>query len=262
MAYCTKCGTQNQDDARFCHACGAEMPLRPGTSPAAHDAAGEPRTTQSAGIRKAASITAGALLLLAVAAAGGWYWGRQRAAVAPMVSPRVAASMARPAPETRPGPAAVSAPAAAKAPPSALEHPAPQASVAAAQRARAERLHAQRLRAQHEREQRKAELVAKEKAKREAERKAEQNGKQKAKQRAAAEQAHAQAAASPPASVAERVAALRAALQACQAKSFLSRQVCMQKVRWKYCGMPLARDPLWGKVDECPNAQLQRRSEP
>ena len=58
-----------------------------------------------------------------------------------------------------------------------------------------------------------------------------------------------------------RVEALREALSGCQSKSnFFSRELCIQRVRWKYCGAPLAPDPLWGKTPECPNSQQHRIS--
>ncbi len=55
-----------------------------------------------------------------------------------------------------------------------------------------------------------------------------------------------------------RVEALRAALAACKDKgNFFGQQLCIQEMRWKYCGAPLSVDPLWGKVAECPNSTQQ-----
>ena len=59
-----------------------------------------------------------------------------------------------------------------------------------------------------------------------------------------------------------RVEALHEATAACQTKgNFFSQELCIQRVRWKYCGAPLEPDPLWGKTPECPDSQ-QRRINP
>ena len=58
-----------------------------------------------------------------------------------------------------------------------------------------------------------------------------------------------------------RVDALRGAIAACQTKgNFFTQELCIQRVRWKYCGAPLDPDPLWGKTPECPNSQQHRIS--
>ncbi len=59
-----------------------------------------------------------------------------------------------------------------------------------------------------------------------------------------------------------RVGALRQALAACAREgNFFHRQLCIQQARWHYCGAPLAPDPLWGKVAECPES-AQRPQQP
>lgn len=62
----------------------------------------------------------------------------------------------------------------------------------------------------------------------------------------------------PPLHASSRVIALRKALAACEHKgNYFSREACKDKARWKYCGAPFSRDPLWGKVPECPNSTPQ-----
>ncbi len=56
-----------------------------------------------------------------------------------------------------------------------------------------------------------------------------------------------------------RVDALRNGLSACQTKSnFFVQQLCIQRVRWKYCGAPLSPNPLWGRTPECPDSKQNR----
>lgn len=58
-----------------------------------------------------------------------------------------------------------------------------------------------------------------------------------------------------------RVEALRQALAECKASgNFFTEQICVQKVRWKYCGLPLDPNPLWGKIPECPSSAQQGQS--
>jgi hypothetical protein len=77
----------------------------------------------------------------------------------------------------------------------------------------------------------------------------------------AAPVAHAAPEAAPAPKPGGRVEVLREALAACQSKgNFFTRQLCIQEVRWKYCGAPLAPNPLWGKIPECPNSAQQQNS--
>ena len=61
---------------------------------------------------------------------------------------------------------------------------------------------------------------------------------------------------------AARIARLGAALQQCASESFLERQICEQKTRWTYCGVPFSSHALWGKTPECPESASKQANAP
>ncbi len=257
--FCTQCGAQNRDDAKFCKGCGVPLPPLPNEQAApppevaarseaerrsqaapAGESQGAPESVPGGKAFVYGGIASGVIALLVIGVGGLW-WSSQQHESEPI---QAGAS----APETVSSPASKAASAAS----------ATQATEKAAQ----ERPQAATV-------QRPGPEAG--------------NGKQAlpqtfAHQPAPARPPHAQQSpqfapppapsptpATVPAPVAPgpggRVEALREALSACQHKgNFFTQQLCIQEVRWTYCGAPLDPNPLWGKIPECPSSAQQNNN--
>ncbi len=285
--FCTQCGTPNADAAKFCKACGepisapspalkpAPEPDLPSTPPSVRSAASPGVAMPTSRTGRGVPVLAMAVLLLAIIGAAAW-WLQQRQA--PAVIAATGASAAAPA--SQPGlPKAASRAAVASAPGAAAQGMGHAASAPAAQalsavppaRSGEAGHHEQGATTTKAQPQTFApEPLRPASSKPSALRDAPSQRQQAAQPQTFPPSGAAQTPVPRPAAVPApapqpvgRVEALREGLAACQGKgNFFTQQLCIQETRWKYCGAPLAPNPLWGKIAECPNSAQQHNNSP
>lgn len=260
--FCTQCGAQNRDDAKFCKGCGVPLPPLPNEQAApppevaawseaerrsqaapAGESQGAPESVPGGKAFVYGGIASGVIALLVIGVGGLW-WSSQQHESEPI---QAGAS----APETVSPPASTAAPVASAAQaagkpaeelpqPAALQRPPPEAGNA---------------------KQAQPQTFAPQPAPaRPAPPPHAQQSPQFAPPPAPSPTPAAVPAPAGPSRVG-RVEALREALSACQHKgNFFTQQLCIQEVRWRYCGAPLDPNPLWGKIPECPNSAQQNNN--